>query len=506
MATTLREYLDKSGVLSVWAQMKAWVKGYAKITTTNGTPTIHIGTDSVTPLTEHQDISGKADKSEMSVSTSGDKTTITLKDGTSATVLNAHQDISGKQDVIDATHKLSADMIQDGTDNKAYTAAEKTKLGGIAEGAEVNQNTFSNVKVGSTTIAADTKTDTLTIAAGGDVTITPDAANDKLTISVTTPKKTSELTNDSGFITQDDVPEGAAASSTAPKMDAATAVVGTETAFARGDHQHPSDTSKANVSELAITPGTGANADKTNIQLKTGLSATVLTAHQDISGKADKVSGATAGNVVTLDANGNLVDSGKSADSIGTDTKNTTGSTNDVAKLFLVGAKTQGANPQTFSQAGVFATGNKLYSNSKETVNLDDEQALTNKTYNGYTLAAACAKGVDTSIPAGSTSTNVPTSKAVADAIAAAQVGAANFQGTVPAAGTSGFAPTNYKKGMYWIVGTAGEYAGETCEVGDMIFCVTDYGTAFKASDFSVVQSNLNVSRIDETWITENCV
>jgi len=32
----------------------------------------------------------------MSVSTSGDKTTITLKTGTSATVLNAHQDISGK--------------------------------------------------------------------------------------------------------------------------------------------------------------------------------------------------------------------------------------------------------------------------------------------------------------------------------------------------------------------------------------------------------------------------
>lgn len=40
-------------------------------------------------------------------------------------------------------------------------------------------------------------------------------------------------------------------------------------------------------------------------------------------------------------------------------------------------------------------------------------QALTNKTYNGYTLAAACAKGVDTSIPANSTSTNLPTTAAV---------------------------------------------------------------------------------------------
>ena len=69
---------------------------------------------------------------------------------------------------------------------------------------------------------------------------------------------------------------------------------------------------KANKSEMTVTPGTGANADKTTIQLKTGTSATVLTVHQDITGKADKVSGATAGNFAGLDTNGNLVDSGKS--------------------------------------------------------------------------------------------------------------------------------------------------------------------------------------------------
>lgn len=49
-------------------------------------------------------ISGKADKSEMSVvagtGANADKTTITLKSGTSATVLTQHQDISGKQNVI----------------------------------------------------------------------------------------------------------------------------------------------------------------------------------------------------------------------------------------------------------------------------------------------------------------------------------------------------------------------------------------------------------------------
>jgi hypothetical protein len=48
-----------------------------------------------TVVTAHQDISGKANKSEMAVSTSGDQTTITLMTGTSATVINQHQSLSG---------------------------------------------------------------------------------------------------------------------------------------------------------------------------------------------------------------------------------------------------------------------------------------------------------------------------------------------------------------------------------------------------------------------------
>lgn len=37
-------------------------------------------------------------------------------------------------------------------------------------------------------------------------------------------------------------------------------------------------------SEMSVAPGTGTDADKTTIQLKNGTSATVLTAHQDLSG------------------------------------------------------------------------------------------------------------------------------------------------------------------------------------------------------------------------------
>lgn len=67
------------------------------------------------------------------------------------------------------------------------SSADKTKLDGIAAGAEVNQNAFSNVKVGSSTIAADGKTDTLEIATGNSfVGLTADTTNDKVTIGVNT--------------------------------------------------------------------------------------------------------------------------------------------------------------------------------------------------------------------------------------------------------------------------------------------------------------------------------
>jgi hypothetical protein len=72
------------------------------------------------------------------------------------------------------------------------SADDKTKLNGIATGAEVNQNAFSNIKVGSTTVAADAKTDTVEFV-GSNVTITPDATNDKVTFSLTSSNVTTAL-------------------------------------------------------------------------------------------------------------------------------------------------------------------------------------------------------------------------------------------------------------------------------------------------------------------------
>ena len=80
------------------------------------------------------------------------------------------------------------------------------------------------------------------------------------------PTKTSDLINDSGYVTAAEVPEGSTASTTLPKMDG-TATVGTETAFARGDHIHPKDGTKidkvtsAVSGNIAIFGADGALAD-----------------------------------------------------------------------------------------------------------------------------------------------------------------------------------------------------------------------------------------------------
>lgn len=61
--------------------------------------------------------------------------------GSLSTVARAdhvHPSDTSKQNVINTTNKLDADYIQDGSTNKVFTATEKTKLSGIASGAEVN--------------------------------------------------------------------------------------------------------------------------------------------------------------------------------------------------------------------------------------------------------------------------------------------------------------------------------------------------------------------------------
>lgn len=81
--------------------------------------------------------------------------------------------------------QISANTIPlaSATEDGLMSKAGFTKLAGIATGAEVNQNAFSQVKIGNTTIAADNKTDVLEFVAGTKITLTPNTENDTITIS-----------------------------------------------------------------------------------------------------------------------------------------------------------------------------------------------------------------------------------------------------------------------------------------------------------------------------------
>lgn len=159
-----------------------------------------------------------------------------------------------------------------------YTTTDKTKLSGIESGAEVN--VIDTVKVNNQALVPTGKT-----------------------VDISVPTTTSELTNDSGFITSSDIPEGAAATTTTPKMDG-TAKVGTEKAFARGDHVHPTDTSRAPLASPTFT-GT-PKADTASKGTNTKQLATTAFVQTAIADKQDTL---TFDNTPTANS-GNPVKSG----------------------------------------------------------------------------------------------------------------------------------------------------------------------------------------------------
>lgn len=91
---------------------------------------------------------------------------------------------------------------------------------------------------------------------------------------------------------------------------------------------------------------------------------------------------------------------------------------------------------------------------------------------------------------AGTNTTQIATTAFVQTAVQAAAGGAVAFHGVINS-NTAISGLSSYTAGWYWVVGTAGTYVGQTCEVGDMIFCKANRGSAYSASDFNVVQVNV---------------
>lgn len=162
------------------------------------------------------------------------------------------------------------------------------------------------------------------------------------------------------------------------------------------------------------------------------------------------------------------------------------------------------AKDTTYSEATTSALGLVMAGSTSATgtgytpVTVLKATAGSEQAYNGRLMvkhADGSSYGVMKLYTASGTNTDgTMTQKAVTDYVASeissAMTDAAMFQGVVNA--YTAITGTSYKKGWYWIVGTAGTYAGQKCEVGDQIWAKANKGTSAANTDFNVVQTNID--------------
>ena len=172
-------YVDKSNNTSWRWSGSAYtqIKGDLTIGTTSGTAADgKVVNDHINNTSNPHGVT-KAQVGLGSVVNTGDSATPVSGGTTKFTTGGAYTELAKKVDKVSGK----------GLSTNDYTTDEKNKLSGIASGAEVNQNAFSNVgvKVGNTTtmVAADAKTDTVTLIQGSNVTLTADTTNDTITIA-----------------------------------------------------------------------------------------------------------------------------------------------------------------------------------------------------------------------------------------------------------------------------------------------------------------------------------
>ena len=149
--------------------------------------------------------------------------------------------LDGKQSTIDSSHKLSADLISDGSTNKVFTATEKTKLSGIAAGAEVNVQANWTETSSSSDAYIKNKPSLATVASSGsynDLSNTPSLATvatsgdyTDLTNTPTiptVPTNVSDFTNDAGYLTSSDLPSNHVTTNTTQNITGEKTFVGTK--------------------------------------------------------------------------------------------------------------------------------------------------------------------------------------------------------------------------------------------------------------------------------------
>lgn len=246
------------------------------------------------------------------------------------------------------------------------------------------------------------------------------------------------------------VPTG---SNTSPKMDG-TATVGTETAFARGDHIHPKDTSKANLASPTFTgtpkaPTASAGTNTTQI-------ATTAFVQTAVGGKQDTLT---------------------------FDTMPTSGSTNPVTSGGIASYVDDAVEGAISQAVGEIPNASTTTPKMDGTASTGTESAWSRGDHRHPTdtTRAPLNSPVFTGTPEAPTPSNNAYQKEIVTAawvrtfFAQIGVGATSFKGVINSFSDITSTLHYIEKGWYWVVGTAGTYAGQDCEQGDFIYAIDSY-------------------------------
>ena len=279
------------------------------------------------------DASGSAAAAETSAKSYTDEKIALLMNNSSEAVdsiMELASAMSTNKDAITALNTLAGTKVDKvsgkGLSTNDYTTEEKNKLAGIASGA----NNYTH----PSTHAASMITGLATVATSGSY-------ND-LSNKPTIPTVPASLKNPYSLTIQGNgttLTNGTYDGSAAKTVNITASSIGA----AASSHTH----TKSQITDFPTIP-TVNNATLT-IQ-KNGTNVATFTANSSTN--------ATANITVPTKVSELTNDSGfKTTDN---DTKNTAGSTNSTSKLFLIGATSQGANPQTYSHSSVYATNGAL--------------------------------------------------------------------------------------------------------------------------------------------------
>ena len=371
-------------------------------------------------------------------------------------------------------------VTQDSTDGHKL----KVNTGGTETTITIpDNNTNQTVKVGSSTFGSNAA---VAIAAGSNVTVTPDTTNNTITIASSYTDTNQKVKAGSTTFGNNDVVEIAAGTNVTVTPDSTNkkiTIAATDTTYeSKAAASGGTDESLVTTGEKYTWNSKAAGNHTHTLSLASGGTSTVNLA---------------ANTAYTLTAGGSTLVFKTPADG-NTDAKQkiTTATT---TKAYITGVTATNYSSGT-AYEGLADTGVYLTTNA-------GELQATNFVgkHSGYTLSAACAKGVDTSITAGSTSTNLPTTAAVETRLGSflaksggtmtgaltlsgaptADLHAATkkyvddsitalpepmvFKGSLGTGGTITSLPTASasNEGFTYKVITAGTYASQTAKVGD---------------------------------------